>query len=84
MTKNLAGVAELAERHRPECPPGSGTPEYQQPENQFLAAEWRRQLDLAQSPFRLLAIVNRVDLRENSIYGGGDAGEGRLVFGAIG
>lgn len=40
-------------------------------------------LNLAQAPFRLLAIVNRVDLRENTIYGGGSAGEARLVFGVI-
>ncbi len=34
-----------------------------------------------QSPFRLLGIVLRVDLRSNgSIYSGGDAGEGRFVF----
>ena len=35
-------------------------------------------LDLA--PFQLLAIVNRVDLRDNLTYGGGSAGEGRFVF----
>ncbi|MGO1070293.1 hypothetical protein [Lysobacter sp. CA199] len=40
-------------------------------------------LDLARSPMRLLAIVNRVDLRTNSAYGGGSAGEGRFVFGVI-
>jgi hypothetical protein len=40
----------------------------------------RRKLDLAQAPFLLLAIVNRVDLRGNSFYGGGDAGEARLAF----
>jgi hypothetical protein len=49
-------------------------------------------LDLNQSPMRLLAIVNRVDLRKSSIssslYGGGrgiplDAGEGRFVFGVV-
>jgi len=40
-------------------------------------------LDLKQSPMRLLAIVNRVDLRGNLVYGGGDAGEGRFVFGVI-
>jgi hypothetical protein len=42
-----------------------------------------RQLDLRQAPFRLLAIVNRVDLRQNLVYGGGSAGEGRFVFEAI-
>lgn len=42
-------------------------------------------LNLDSSPFRLLAIVNRVDLRSNPIYGGsgGNAGEGRLVFGVV-
>jgi hypothetical protein len=39
------------------------------------------QLDLVRAPFKLLAIVNRVDLRGNSVYGGGDAGEARFVFG---
>jgi len=42
-----------------------------------------RQLDLRQAPFRLLAIVNRVDLRQNLVYGGGSAGEARFVFEAI-
>lgn len=40
-------------------------------------------LDLRKAPFRLLAIVNRVDLRSNSVYGGGNAGEGRFVFGVL-
>ena len=40
-------------------------------------------LNLAKAPFRLLAIVNRVDLRTNSAYGGGSAGEGRFVFGVM-
>jgi hypothetical protein len=40
-------------------------------------------LDLAKAPFRLLAIVNRVDLRQNIVYGGGSAGEARFVFGAM-
>lgn len=39
-------------------------------------------LDLVKAPFKLLAIVNRVDLRGNSVYGGGNAGEARFVFGA--
>jgi hypothetical protein len=43
-----------------------------------------RPLDLAKAPFKLLAIVNRVDLRTNTVYGGGNAGEARFVFGAIG
>lgn len=38
-------------------------------------------LDLTQSPLRLLAIVNRMDLRDLSA---GRAGEGRFVFGVLG
>lgn len=34
-------------------------------------------------PFKLLAIVNRLDLRGNSGYGFSNAGEGRLVFAAL-
>jgi hypothetical protein len=43
-------------------------------------------LDLAKAPFKLVAIVNRVDLRTNPVYGGsgGNAGEARFVFGAVG
>lgn len=41
-------------------------------------------LDLSIAPFRLLAIVNRVDLRSQAAYGGGDAGELRFVFTAMG
>jgi hypothetical protein len=42
-------------------------------------------LDFSQAPFRLLAIVNRVDLRDEVGYAGGDsAGEGRFVFGVLG
>ena len=39
-------------------------------------------LDLSIAPFRLMAIVNRLDLRSNTGYlgSGGNAGEGRLVF----
>jgi hypothetical protein len=41
-------------------------------------------LNLSKAPFRLLAIVNRVDLRgASSAYGGGNAGEGRFVFGVM-
>jgi hypothetical protein len=50
-------------------------------------------LDLKQSPFRLLAIVSRVDLRRTTSGGGGyggsatgnflDAGEARFVFGLV-
>ncbi|HKE47905.1 MAG TPA: hypothetical protein VKB52_07555 [Rhodanobacteraceae bacterium] len=52
----------------------------------FLLSTWRRtngKLDLSQAPMRLLAIVNRIDLRTNRAYGGGDAGEGRFVFGVM-
>jgi len=37
-------------------------------------------LDLDKAPFQLMAMANRVDLRENLAYGGGSAGEGRFVF----
>jgi len=40
-------------------------------------------LDLAKAPFRLLAIVNRIDLRGSTVYGSGDAGEARFVFGLL-
>jgi hypothetical protein len=40
-------------------------------------------LDWTKTPFQLLAIVNRVDLRENGIYGGTNAGEARFVFGLV-
>jgi hypothetical protein len=45
-----------------------------------ILANWPRidgRLDLASAPFRLLAIVNRFDLRN---LDNGDAGEGRFVF----
>jgi hypothetical protein len=52
----------------------------------FSANTWPRisgtkMLDLAKAPFKLLAIVNRVDLRNNLAYGGANAGEARFVFG---
>lgn len=42
-------------------------------------------LDLSIAPFRLMAIVNRLDLRANTGYlgNGGNAGEGRFVFCAL-
>lgn len=40
-------------------------------------------VDLDKAPFRLLAIVNRLDLRGNPIYGGGNGGELRFVFGVV-
>ncbi len=54
--------------------------------NPWLAASGGVKLDLGLAPFRLLAIVNRLDLRTGSGgYGGttGDAGEARFVFGAV-
>lgn len=42
------------------------------------------QLKMELAPFKLLAIVNRMDLRGNSGYGFSNAGEGRFVFGALG
>lgn len=43
-------------------------------------------LDLSRAPFRLLAIVNRADLRGSFSYGGGGAGNGgelRFVFAVV-
>lgn len=58
--------------------------------NDLLISNWKQRslahgipadsLDMAEAPFKLLAIVNRVDLRNNVGYGGGNAGEGRFVF----
>jgi hypothetical protein len=41
-------------------------------------------LDMSKAPFRLLAIVLRIDLAGNSIYGSTKGGELRFVFGAVG
>jgi hypothetical protein len=49
----------------------------------WLAKSGGGKLDLKIAPFRLLAILNRVDLRQNLLYGGGSGGEGRFVFGAL-
>lgn len=49
----------------------------------WLAASGGRRLNLDKAPFKLLAIVNRMDLRahdENNVY---TAGEGRFVFGVM-
>jgi hypothetical protein len=40
-------------------------------------------LDLSLAPFRLLAIVNRVDLHDDLDFGGVGAGEARFVFAAV-
>ncbi len=41
-------------------------------------------LDFGKAPFRLLAIVNRLDLRTFADDRGGNAGQGRFVFGVLG
>ncbi|MBD1430589.1 hypothetical protein [Sphingobacterium litopenaei] len=40
-------------------------------------------LNMRFAPFKLIAIVNRLDLRGNSGYGFSNAGEGRFVFNAL-
>lgn len=47
----------------------------------WLTASGGTRLDLRRAPFRLLAIVNRMDLRDLTR---GSAGEGRFVFGVLG
>lgn len=42
------------------------------------------EFDLSRAPFKLLAIVNRVDLRSDILAGGNNAGEGRFIFGLMG
>lgn len=46
--------------------------------------EGEQVIDLDRAPMRLLAIVNRQDIRNNIAYGGSNAGEVRFVFGALG
>lgn len=47
----------------------------------WLAASGGTTLDMTRAPFRLLAIVTRLDLRQNAGYSGGNsAGEARFVF----
>lgn len=55
---------------------------------QFLIDPWESvsggpTLNMKLAPFRLLAIVNRIDLRKNTGYGSGNAGEARFVFGVL-
>ncbi|MGZ5443165.1 MAG: choice-of-anchor X domain-containing protein [Thermoanaerobaculia bacterium] len=49
-----------------------------------LLADWpllaNGELDLGKAPFKLVAIVNRIDLGENLAYGSGDGGEARFIF----
>jgi len=56
------------------------------PITDFLLDTWPRtngKLDLGRAPMRLLAIVNRIDLRNTRAWNGGDAGEARFVFGVL-
>jgi len=49
----------------------------------WLAASGGKVLDMKKAPLRLLAIVARLDLRQNPTYGQGNAGEARFVFGVL-
>nr|CAA6802630.1 MAG: Unknown protein [uncultured Thiotrichaceae bacterium] len=52
--------------------------------NPWLAASGGRRLDLNKAPFKLLAIVNRMDMRSHDADGDViSAGEGRFVFGVL-
>lgn len=64
----------------------NGLPVAARPMNAFVTQPWLTasggtRLDLRRAPFRLLAIVNRMDLRDLTR---GSAGEGRFVFGVLG
>ena len=51
------------------------------PAGSFTIDDWKtKPLDLAKAPFKLTAIVNRLDLRGNAGYGFANPGEGRFVF----
>jgi hypothetical protein len=50
--------------------------------NDCSASDFQCTLDLTKEPFRLLAIVNRVDLR-STVPGAFNAGEGRFVYGVL-
>lgn len=49
----------------------------------WLKASGGRKLDLNKAPFKLLAIVNRMDMRVNEADTVQTAGEGRFVFGVL-
>lgn len=49
----------------------------------WLAASGGTVLDMKKAPFRLLAIVARLDLRSNPLVQGLNAGEARFVFGVV-
>jgi hypothetical protein len=51
--------------------------------DRWLVASGGEKLDLRRAPFRLLAIVNRIDLRRTRDGKPLDAGEGRFVFGGV-
>lgn len=51
--------------------------------NPWLLASGGSTLDLRKAPFRLIAIVNRMDLRRSEGYQPLDAGEARFVFNAV-
>jgi hypothetical protein len=50
----------------------------------WLAASGGRRLDLNRAPFKLLAIVNRMDLRQHEGGSVTTGGEGRFIFGVLG
>ena len=50
----------------------------------WLKASGGRRLDLDKAPFKLLAIVNRMDMRATEADTVENAGEGRFVFGVLG
>jgi len=49
----------------------------------WMARSGGESLDMEKAPFRLLAIVNRLDLRKTDVDGDFHAGEGRFVFGLV-
>lgn len=88
----------LASWLTPQLPGSASIPVPARPMMQQLIDDWRAvsgggDLDLKKAPFRLLAIVNRIDLSRRGKGGGGygggiggdflDAGEGRFVFGLV-
>jgi hypothetical protein len=63
-------------------PPVPARPNMNNVIQQWLAASGGANLDLTKAPFRLIAIVNRIDLADNPAYGKtAGAGELRFVFG---
>jgi hypothetical protein len=76
----------LQQWQTPQLINGFTTSTYDSQIQSFLDA-WPRlpdgRLNLEEAPFRLLAIVNRLDLRGNFAYGSASGAEARLVFGAL-